>query len=479
MSLRSDEELIQDAFDGRLDARAFAVLESRLRTEPALRQIYRRYNRLTLALEEKFAHSEPNVIPMAGHRPPRRALWAALAACLAGLLALPLFLPARNRHPVAFGPESHGRLISPGGTTGADFLTPGSRIELDHGSASIDLGKGARAYFEGPGLLEFPAEGSFQLSEGRLWIDAPADSDPVVCRTSGLSASTDDGQFGLIAARGPAEEIHILRGEISLQRGGETRTLPAGHSATWDGLQFATIDRAATFSTGFPHLRILFDEDFSESAPTPLAGKQPDIGAGPWSVDRGGPVVENGLLDTSGNVRHAAFAPLDTSKLDDLSHILLLTLESADPETSRFHSEGWAGVSLFTGDEERIFIGDPCGPERGWALHPTGYSARHACPLLQGETTVTLRYDFRSGLAQLFQGTNTSGPALASEWIPAGLRFDRLRIANGSQADAAVDAGKPASAAGDGADVDVRGDIALRRIRVSVLSSEANGVFNP
>ena len=39
------------------------------------------------------------------------------------------------------------------------------------------------------------------------------------------------------------------------------------------------------------------------------------------------------------------------------------------------------------------------------------------------------------------------------------------------QADAAVDAGKDRSAAGQAADVKVRGDIALREIKVSVLSA--------
>ncbi|MCU0797472.1 MAG: hypothetical protein MUF31_16250 [Akkermansiaceae bacterium] len=481
MSRRSDEEMIQAAFDGQLDPRGFADLEDRLRREPTLRSIYRRYSRLTLALEEKFAHSEPNVIPLASARPrPRRhGAWLALAACATGLLALPFIPRTASGHAVAFGPESHGRLVSPTAAADSFRLVPGSRIELEHGSVSIDLGHGARAYLEGPGLLEFPETGRFELVEGRLWLNVPAAAGLVRCSTSGLSATTADGQFGMIASRGPAEEIHVLRGSVQLTQNRQQRELSAGHSATWDGLQFATIDRAGSFSTHFPHLRVLFDEDFNEPALTPLAGKMPDIGVGPWSVDRGGPIVENGVLDTSGNVRHAAFAPLDTSKLDDLSHILLLTLESSHPETCRFHSEGWAGVSLYTGEEERIFIGDPCGPERGWALHPTGYDARHACPLLQGETTVTLRYDFRSGLAQLFQGTNTSGPALASEWISPGLRFDRLRIANGSQADAAVDAGKPASAAGTGPDVNVRGDIALRRIRVSVLSSETADAFEP
>ena len=65
---------------------------------------------------------------------------------------------------------------------------------------------------------------------------------------------------------------------------------------------------------------------------------------------------------------------------------------------------------------------------------------------------MTLRYDYRSGLAELFEGWSCQGQAFAAEWIPAGLKFDRLRVANGEG-----------------------GDIALRRLEVRILTSEEEG----
>lgn len=473
MSLRSDEETIQAVLDGKLDARRFEAFEERLRQEPELRALYRSYSRMTGVLEEKFAHTESRVIPLPRASRRSRIAWIGVAAAAAAVaLTLPSLSPDHPTGPsVEFGPESHGQLVHEQAERNLSLLLPGSRIELDHGSASIELPSGSRAYFEGPGRLEYTAENRFRLIEGRVWFDTRAAE--VSCRTQHLEVESPEAEYGLIVDRKGREELHVLRGSVRMQHGSlEPQPVSAGVSALWSAEDVTLVNTSHTFATGFPEAVTVFAEDFSEPDLTPLAGKKPDHGASEWKIEYGGPLIEDGVLDTSGNVRHTAFAGIAGPHLDELSHILLLTLETETPGTASFHSAGWAGVSLFTGDEERIFVGDPNGPEEGWALHPAGYSARHACPLLEGKTTVTMRYDYRTGLAQLFEGTDTSGPALASEWIAPGLQFDRIRIANGSQADAAIDAGKPASAAGDGEDVNIRGDIAIRRIKVRVLSSD-------
>ncbi|MBK1826706.1 anti-sigma factor family protein [Haloferula rosea] len=474
MSLRTDEETIQAILDGKLDARRFQAFEDRLRREPELRALYRSYSRIGGLLEEKFSQSEPNTAPLPRATRRSRIAWIGVAAAAA---AVAITLPALSPEPVTgplveFGPESHGQLVHELAERNLSRLLPGSRIELSHGSASIQFESGGEAYFEGPGRLEYLGPDRFRLVEGRAWFDSGSRS--VACRTQHLEAESQGAEFGMLVDHAGREELHVLKGEVTMTNGPASRqTVDAGTSALWSTEDVTLVKTSHSFATRFPSAVTVFEEDFSEPDLTPLAGKNPDHGVGSWKVEYGGPLIENGVLDTSGNVRHTAFAGISGPPLDELSHILLLTLETENPDTAGFHSAGWAGVSLFTGDEERIFVGDPNGPEEGWALHPAGYSARHACPLLEGKTTVTLRYDYRSGLAQLFEGTDTSGPALASEWIAPGLQFDRVRIANGSQADAAVDAGKPASAAGDGPDVNVRGDIAIRRIKLRVLSSES------
>jgi hypothetical protein len=176
--------------------------------------------------------------------------------------------------------------------------------------------------------------------------------------------------------------------------------------------------------------------------------------------------VRDGQIDTSGQLRSAAFAPLAGPRLDDLTHILLMTVEAKGPG-----GEGWAGVSLYTGDKERIFVGDPNGPVGDWALHPAGAQAIYGCPLLAGKSTVTLRYDYRNGHVELFEGSETTGTPLVSQWIEPGLAFDRIRIANGSMLDAILDAGGKEEDIKMYDTINVRSNITVRNIRVSVLSA--------
>lgn len=467
MNRRSDEETIQRVLDGKMDAIGFEAFERRLLAEPELRALFRSYNLSHHLLVEKFGNSEPGVLAFRKPKRGRAGMILAIAACAAALAVATVFLGnGSGAAKVVFGPESHGRIIGDPG----ECLVPGGRIELEHGSASVDLPGGGRAYFEGPGTLECVASGELRLHEGRVWF---GEGGSLVCETRNLRVVAGGAEFGLIADGDNRQELQVLGGEVELSANGSApEAVGAGLRVAWEGGALESRNDALAFSAGFPRAVEVFSDDFNDPDYTPLAGKRPDVGGGAWTVERGGPVVVKGLLDTSSNTRQVAYAPLAELPINELSHVFLLTIETEDPGTHDFHSEGWAGVSLYTGDIERIFVGDPCGPEDGWALHPVGYEARHSCPLLHGKTTVTLRYDFRSGLAQLFEGTDTSGPALASEWISPGLSFDRIRIANGSQADAAEDAGKERSAAGGGPGVNIRSDIALRRISASVLCAK-------
>ncbi len=477
MSHRDDEETIQAVLDGTIRRAAFLDFEERLRREPELRRLYRSYARLDHTLLEKFEHA-----PAAS--PARRAaarprllvpLAAAAAIALAATLAT-VKLGPDTRASVEFGPESRGQVIQPNG--GEDgFLSEGSIVRIDHGSAAVTLPGGTRALIEGPGSLEYRSRHWIHLDGGRTWIATAGDDHQLACTSAAfrvVSTGRAGGEFGIIASPGRRHELHVLRGRIdfTLRHGdAATHTLAAGHAAIWSKSRLSTVPSPTSFASFFPKQVTVFAERFDDPGRTALAGKSPDHGAGPWRVERGQPAIEDGLLDTSGSERTTAFAPLSGPPLDDSNHVILLTIETDNPETSNFHSDGWAGVSLYAGEQERIFVGDPNGPARGWALHPVGSEARHACPLLEGKNVVTLRYDYRSGLAELYEGDTTTGPSLASEWIDPGLTFDRIRIANGSRVDAAIDAGLDPAVAGDDPGARERGDIALREVRVRVLST--------
>jgi len=475
MKLRDAEKSIQNLLDGKLGEDEFARVEECLRVDPEFRKLYLSYVKSHHLLIEKFEHGGGKIIPMPVSPvfARRRRVILALVASVAVVATVATLFQVSRPEPGAtlvYGPESAGRTDHGKGKTGANVMWVGSTLELARGSVSIVMPSGVKGYFEGPGKLDMESLNRLRLRQGRAWFEVPKGAEGFVCVTDSLFVEDLGTEFGVFADPGRPEEVHVIEGKVRLHpinRPQDERLLLRGEGTTWKGDQLEEADGPAAFSAAFPQKITIFSDDFNDPDGTPLDGKNSDIGAGPWQVTRGGMKVENGILDTRGELRNMAFAPLALPHLNDLTHILLMTLEAEGPG-----GKGWAGVSLYTGDQERIFVGDPCGDSGDWALHPAGSQAINACPLLAGKTTVTLRYNYRTGLAELFEGAETTGTPLASQWIAPGLDFDRVRIANGSTFDAVLDAGGSVAEAKFHDKTNIRSNIAVRRSQVTVLSAE-------
>lgn len=476
MSLRDDELIIQKLLDGLLGEAEFARVEARLAADREFRRLYLSYVKSHHVLIEKFESSPANVVrlPLSPLKQQRRRAWMSVAAGLVAILTAAVLIRTLTPPPKAalvFGPESKGRLEHLEGKVGDSMLWIGSKLELERGSVSIRMPSGVRGYIEGPGKLELTAINRLQLHAGRAWFDVPDGAEGFVCATDSLFVEDLGTEFGVVADPGKPEEVHVIKGKVRLHpidRPTESRQLVTGQGTALKDQELTPANGPGAFSAAFPERVVIFADDFNDEDGTKLEGKNPDVGAGPWKLTRGEMEVRNGSIDTRGQLRNAAFAPLAEPHLDDLTHIFLMTIEAEGPG-----DEGWAGVSLYTGDEERIFVGDPNGPDGDWALHPAGWQAINACPLLAGKSTVTLRYNYRTGLTELFEGTETTGTPLASQWIAPGLAFDRIRIANGSQFDAIVDAGKlDEEEIKMNETILVRSNIAVRKIKASVLSAK-------
>ncbi len=474
MSLREDEACIQELLDGSLGEPEFHLAEARMLADDDFRRLYLSYIRTHHLLAEKFDDGSGPGVEGAAARPRGRvARFAPLVLLVAviGLAAWAALEYSQRPHgEVRVGPETKAKIVHRQSMSGDDTLWTGSRLELERGSAEIRLRGGVRGYLEGPGAVEVPEEKhALRILAGRIWLDVPASGKPFHLLTPKLRIGADAAGFGVVADPGQPEEVHAARRHVWVEPSGtriSALSLDTGESAAWNGDAFEKPLHRRQFATGFPEPVVVFADDFLDPDGTPLHGKHPRTGAGPWSVTLGEMSVRGGCLDTSTQSRNAAFAPLGPPFLDDLSPIFLLTLEAEGPG-----AEGWAGVSLYTGDQERIFVGDPCGPEGDWALHSVGWQAVYACPLLAGKSTVTLRYNFRNGLTELFEGSDTTGTPLASQWIAPELSFDRIRIANGSQLDAILDAGgRPEEAVG-AENAHVRSRITVRNLRATVLSA--------
>lgn len=460
MSYRSDLELILGALDRTISEAEFEQLEARLGQEPELRTLYLKHSQLQHVLTEEFegVHPLPDRFRALEHAPvPRRVVFgtvlaAAAIVMLMGVVAF--FITVKGPTPqaaVTFGPLASGELAE--GTVGQanTRMDVGSQLTLARGTAEIRMPSGVRALVEGPAVIKVSERNAVQLTRGKAWFDVPRGAEGFICQTASLVVEDLGTRFGVHAREEGRSEVFVQSGHVRawpLKRPEDAIDLRTGDRRAWNGVQFVAPEIGAEFVSSHPRIELVFQDNFAEADGTPLHGKSPTRGLGPWEVAQGNPSLIDQLVDTSGE-QIKAFAPLPPGILNSRDHVLLVTVEVEEPDSRQFHSEGWAGVSLFTGEEERIFLGDPFGPGVSWALHPFGSTAVMPSPPLHGKRTVSLRYDYRTGLAELFEGLHCHGDAVASEWIPAGLNFDRLRIGNGEG-----------------------GDLALRRLEVRLLTHE-------
>lgn len=176
----------------------------------------------------------------------------------------------------------------------------------------------------------------------------------------------------------------------------------------------------------YANAEVVFADDFDDLDGTAIDGKAADIG-GPWS-ETGGAVVNGGIVDTQGNAR-TAFA--DFSSALGAGEVLTLTFDAA--ETGGNFFVGYAGVSLFIGGSERIFIGHP-NDSGSWGVDGGAIGLTTSGNTTEDNTaTFTYTYDTGAWTFSLSSGENLSGTAAAGE------AYDRLRFANGNNGDLAID----------------------------------------
>lgn len=182
------------------------------------------------------------------------------------------------------------------------------------------------------------------------------------------------------------------------------------------------------FASG-AHAAIVFSDDFNDPDGTAIDGKAADVG-GPWEDTSGSnPTVSGGIYDTSGAGR-GSFAFFTTAL--GAGEIITVVYDAA--ESAGSFATGFAGVSLFIGGAEEVFLGNP-GAIEDWGIDGgtigstigTGQSAEDVT------ATFTYAYDTGDWTFSLSTGENLAGTGVA------GQAFNRVRIANGEGGDLAVD----------------------------------------
>ncbi|XAL99117.1 PEP-CTERM sorting domain-containing protein [Phycisphaeraceae bacterium D3-23] len=185
---------------------------------------------------------------------------------------------------------------------------------------------------------------------------------------------------------------------------------------------------AAALFAGSANAALVFADDFSEADGTLIDGKAADVG-GPWS-ETGGAQITGGIMDTTGGAR-TGFA--DFTNALGAGEVLTLTVDAAEASGNFFN--GFAGVSLFIGGSERIFVGHPFN-SGSWGVDGGAIGGPNTTGNTTEDNTAVFTYVYDTGAwtFSLSSGENLSGTAAANE------AYDRLRFANGDNGDLAIDA---------------------------------------
>jgi hypothetical protein len=427
---KKDHEIVQRVLDGDMTMEEFNALQQRMRREPELVNLYQDYAVLHHTLSEEYEGGFP-VSPAGGVRVTRGhglrvvILVAAAVALLAAGWWFRSWFPsgAGDVAVTTFSLDAVWRFEGParnlGGATG---VPSGSRLVLEQGRAAISLEPSVTAVIEGPADIQF-ADLSLDLAAGSGWFHCSGSGGPLKISTPRLSVVDEGTEFAIEVPPAGPDTIHVFEGRIkaSARNGGEPSWISSGEVATIgdDGQMKLGTAAGRTFPHSLGRFRSVVPDEIAKSD---------------WRIDYGTPTFDSGRVE---GANFSAFHDLQTPEPSADHGVLLVTIDVGKPATHGFHTDGWAGMSFFSGATEVLFFGDSFGSKSTWSL-----DVKQRIPLIfpekpiVGPRTITLRYDRRSGEVSLHEGGVPLRPAFCRGRLPAGTTFDRFRI--GASAGAAL-----------------------------------------
>lgn len=112
------------------------------------------------------------------------------------------------------------------GTSFGAILREGQLLELEQGLAEVTFASGARVVIEGPATFAVPRGDEGELLAGRIAAVVPRNAVGFTIRTPRMAIADSGTQYGLVAARNGATEVHVFEGPIHARafdiRGRET-----------------------------------------------------------------------------------------------------------------------------------------------------------------------------------------------------------------------------------------------------------------
>lgn len=169
---------------------------------------------------------------------------------------------------------------------------------------------------------------------------------------------------------------------------------------------------------------IVFLDTFDAPNGTSLNGRTPTIGSGTWSVTSGSPTINNGSVDTSSSTAYTfAFGTFTQALTTDGD--LTLDFSTLAPSDGHFlGTSGFAGISLFAGNTEEVFLGLP-GLTGYWGI--SGAAVVGGAQTLPGVTSAAESADYDYAFDTGAWSFTVGGQTVTGQATP-GLAFNQLRI---------------------------------------------------
>ncbi|MEY5019203.1 MAG: hypothetical protein RLZ22_291 [Verrucomicrobiota bacterium] len=431
---RADHHLVQQVLDGEISREGFDGFQNRLREDPELIKLYGSYASLNHNLQEELEDGQSDALESIEPRSFFH-LWrvptiaaAVIAIAFAAWMLPQWFYSGKNSDDVAiasFSIDAAWRIDGPskilGGTTA---LTTQSTLHLDLGRASISLQPSDSLIIEGPASVRFPSAESIEILKGKCLVQQSGRRNKLTLSSPQFAKISSGKCFGVfVDPEQKSDEAHVIDGNLEV--------LPRQEKSATQlvkGDAVRSIGGAATKCINQQNRNFAQRLDRFDSQPL-MPFRKTD-----WRASYGKPNISEARIEGANFALIRKFpSPLP---LDDQS-VILITLQCAEPSTGKFHSDGWAGISLFSQGTEMFFLGDPYGPGPSW-----GFDVKDALPpsprsiSKTGSATMTIRYDSSNGAISLHEGGLPLKSAIYSGQISPGMRFDELRL--GASAGAAL-----------------------------------------
>ena len=165
------------------------------------------------------------------------------------------------------------------------------------------------------------------------------------------------------------------------------------------------------------HASLIAEEGFDYPAGTPLAGKTGPLGfSGPYTASNSGLTISAGgssygdlsisgnKLAFSGTTNNGNFGSLSNSPETPGTTVYMSYLMQADPNS------GYAGVSLFNGNDEVLFTGKRSGTPNVFGLEPKDGTSENSGVHCTRLSLVVCRIDFESDSATIRMYLNPQSP---------------------------------------------------------------------